>query len=337
MDPLTEPDQAEHHVEWEQTACPLCGEEASTFVLSARDWQLGYPGDFQLNRCRGCSHVYLNPRPTPDCINVFYPREYGPYQAGAADDGPRSRDTKQVGLLRRLLRWSVDTCGEFVPEINTSPRRALEIGCANGDFLLRLNQQGWQVQGVEFSPPAAQRATERGLDVHLGTLESAQFAAEQFDAVFLWMVLEHVYDPRATLREIRRILKPGGWVIFSLPNFASWERHLCGRYWYALELPRHLHHFTVPVLQRLLHDSGFGSIRVIHQRNINSLVGSLGYWLQDKSPESKLARRLIAHCDDPSTWAVILLALSAKILAWLRQSGRLTVVARPQSESLELK
>ena len=144
------------------------------------------------------------------------------------------------------------------------------------------------------------------------------------------MVLEHLHDPRGTLTEIRRILKPDGWLMFSVPNFGSWERRFFGRYWYALDLPRHLQHFTPHTLRRTLDAAGFDVIKIIHQRTANNITGSIGYWWRERFPDSRLAAALIQHCDEPRTGLVLVLALPAKFLAWIRQGGRLTVVARPK-------
>lgn len=319
-------------LETESPDCPLCGANQYTPVLTGRDLLHGCPGEFQLVRCNNCEHIYLNPRPTLGSIGQFYPSDYGPYQA-AEVAGVSPAKNAHIGPLRRLVRWLVDTKADYIPPITTTPRRALEIGCAHGGFLERLKNQGWQVQGVEFSAEAAQRAAERGLDVHVGTLESATLPDDRFEAVFFWMVLEHLHDPGEALREIRRILKQNGRLMFSVPNYGSWERRFFGRYWYALDLPRHLQHFTTRSLRRLLEESGFEIERVIHQRTANNLVGSLGYWWRARFPKSKLAPKLIHFCDEPRAWAVILLTLPAKIFAWMRQAGRITVVARPKPVS----
>lgn len=320
--------QAADAVEMESTACPLCGADRPVSILTGRDLLHGCPGEFKLVRCGDCEHVYLNPRPTIAGIGRYYPSDYGPYQAADGSAASTATEEPKIGLLRKLVRWFVDARGDFIPPVTGEPRQALEIGCAHGGFLDRLRKEGWQVQGVEFSAEAAQRAAARGLEVHVGTLESAELPGEQFDAVFLWMVLEHLHDPAATLREIRRVLKPDGWLVFSVPNFGSWERWFFGRYWYALDLPRHLQHFTTRSLRRPLNESGFQTARVIHQRTANNLVGSCGYWWRERFPASNLAPKLIRFCDEPRAWGVILLALPAKMLAWMRQAGQISVVAR---------
>ena len=81
-------------------------------------------------------------------------------------------------------------------------------------------------------------------------------------------------------------------------------------------------------LRRLLQLSGFELVELIHQRNVNNLVGSIGLWLRTTFPRWSLGERLIRWTDNPTAFALCLLAPLARVLAIVRQSGRLTVVAR---------
>jgi SAM-dependent methyltransferase len=221
-----------------------------------------------------------------------------------------------------------DKKAEFIPPILSTEKQALELGCASGEFLLRLREMGWKVEGVELVAEPASRARKRGLAVHTGTLETAAFPDAAFDAVFAWMVVEHLCDPKFTLGEVHRVLKPGGWFVFSVPNFGCWEPHVFQQYWYALDLPRHLHHFTPRCLTNLLSHLGFEQPRFIHQRSLLYVVGSLGFVWQALRPQSPLATRLIRFPDQPSLGVQLALAPFAKLLALMRQGGRLTVVTR---------
>jgi SAM-dependent methyltransferase len=120
------------------------------------------------------------------------------------------------------------------------------------------NNVGWEVYGVEINEFAACVAREQHwLDVRVGTLEQAAFPDEFFDAVTLWDVLEHLHDPVASLREIRRILKLDGVLVIRVPNANSWDAALFGRYWAGLEPPRHLYVFTPNTLGALLTANSF--------------------------------------------------------------------------------
>ena len=336
----------------ETTGCPLCGEHRSHTVLVASDLLYGCPGEFKLARCEACRHVFLNPRPTRECIGQFYPADYGPFRGassvprplGRGQCGPlpngRGTTPRSWPWLRRLVLWWIDSRATPIPKFEISdfksqmPPRALELGCSHGAFLQQLRERGWDCVGIEPAAEVARLASERGLNVRVGSLESVvaadpqTMASKSFDAVFAWMVIEHLHDPTATLRCVRELLKPGGTLSLCVPNFGCWERRAFGRFWYALQLPTHLQHFTTASLSQLLEVSGFELVELIHQRNVNNLVGSVGLWLRTKFPRWSLGERLIRWTDNPSAIGLCLLAPLARLLAIVRQSGRLTVVAR---------
>ena len=348
-------------VSMETTACPLCGDERSSIVIASRDLHYECPIEFTAVRCEACRHVFLNPRPTCECIGQFYPTDYGPFRPTAESDRQANSQASQSmsshrrskfsprswPWLRRLVLWWIDSRAAPIPDIQisnfksqisnlksqTSPR-ALELGCARGAFLQQLRDHGWDCIGIEPSPEVALRAKAGGFDVRVGMLESVvaedpqTFAPGSFDAIFAWMVVEHLHDPLATLRLARELLKPDGTLSFSVPNFGCWEQPAFGRVWHALDLPRHLQHFTTASLLRLLEASGLELVELIHQRNVLNLVGSAGLWLRAKFPRWSLGTRLIRWTDNPTALGLCLLAPLGRVLALLRQAGRLTVVAR---------
>lgn len=342
---------ADESVAWERTACPLCSAEESVLYRRAPDRLYGCEGEFSLVRCRVCGHFYLNPRPTPECIGRFYPEQYGPHHASTpaqqnADQQESSGErparpwylsswARALPGLRRLYYWLKESHADFVPVVETASPQALELGCADGRFLEHLRERGWQPSGIELIDAPAQVARDKGFEVHAGVLDADCFAEQPFDAVFAWMLLEHVPEPRETLTQIHRVLKPGGWLVISVPNFACWEPFVFRSYWYSLQLPTHLQHFTPRTLRRLLDESGFESIRVIHQHNVFNLVGSLGLWLRTRFPSLSLGQRMLRFTDAPTMWGQLALAPLAKLLAWLHQGGRLTVVARRRRDAME--
>ncbi|MDD4270835.1 MAG: class I SAM-dependent methyltransferase [Pirellulaceae bacterium] len=331
-------------VEWETPDCPLCGSGRWKLRLRAGDLLHQTRGCFQLVECRDCRHVYVSPRPTRESIGRFYPQDYAPHtprgcRGGAASTPPDggaasspawylSRPIRLVPGLRRLYHWLRESHGEMMPPLDAPGRRALELGCAGGRFLELLREAGWQAEGVEPASAPAAEARQHGFRVHHGAFEPGLFANNSFDAVFAWMVLEHLHDPLGTLDEIQRILKPDGWFIFSVPNWACWEPAVFERYWYCLQPPIHLHQFTPRGLRRILAQTGYRDVRVIHQHNVFNLLGSLGLWLRTAFPQRRLGPRLLEFLVNPSVGGQLALAPLAKPLAWLHQGGRLTVTAR---------
>ncbi len=347
----------------EQICCPLCGSAESDRVIEAVDNLCGVPGQFTVVRCRHCRHLFMNPRPTLDCLGDCYPAHYGPHLSlptgvpqscapslPAAGPSPgagtepgarpwylRYLPLRYVPGLRRLYFWLLNDLSQPVPAAvsarlpNTATEagpQALEIGCATGRYLRRLQEDGWEVTGVEPGKRPAAIARAAGLNVHCGFLESAALPEGGFDLAAAWMVIEHVPDPRDTLTRLFRLLRPGGQLLISIPNAGCWEPAVFGRFWYVWELPRHLHHFTPASIRRLLEQCGFESVSVQHQRTILNLIGSLGMAILSRWPTSRLGTRLKYYPDHPHVAGQLLSAPLAHFLALLRQGGRLTISAR---------
>lgn len=322
----------------EHVGCPLCGAAESSVVIDrVGDLLHGLPGEFGVVRCKNCRHCYLNPRPTSAELAHYYPPDYGPYHAAVDDSepgGPPRRPwflspaVRRIPGLRRLYYWLSESHSVWIPPLPRPEARVLEIGCSDGWFLDRLRAGGWNAVGVERTAAPAQSARARGHEVYIGSIESFRPESGSFDACCAWMVLEHLPDPAVALRQWRACLRPGGWLAFSVPNFGCWERHFFGRYWLGIDAPRHLQHFEIPVLQRLLRDNGFVVERIIHQPNLLYWITSTGLWLKCRPRTRTWGAALMRFADHPGMWPLLALAPLARLLAWIRQGGRLTVIAR---------
>jgi 2-polyprenyl-3-methyl-5-hydroxy-6-metoxy-1,4-benzoquinol methylase len=78
-----------------------------------------------------------------------------------------------------------------------------------------------------------------------------------FDVITLWHVLEHVYDLKARLKQLKRILKPNGTMFIAVPNSASWDAKHYKKYWDGYDVPRHIHHFSRESFVKLFEENGF--------------------------------------------------------------------------------
>ena len=162
----------------------------------------------------------------------------------------------------------------FLPFVGKG--RLLDVGCGRGDLLGRMVALGWEGCGVEVSPETARYAREqRGLKVVEGDLCEARFPAGMFDMVIFHHSLEHVFSPTATLREANRILQRCGRLFLVLPNAASAEARLFGRWWFGWDMPRHLYHFTPQTLERCLRQTGFRVMRMEWDRGTKHFLESL--------------------------------------------------------------
>jgi SAM-dependent methyltransferase len=152
-----------------------------------------------------------------------------------------------------------------IERLTGGPGRVLDVGCGPGLFLHHMRSRGWDTRGTERSPSAAQQARDvLNLDVRAQDLEELIDEGVSYDAVVLWHVAEHVHDPATTLREIARLLRPGGVLMIGVPNFGSPEARIGGAGWFHLDVPRHLYHFTSGTLRNLLADAGLEPREVVH-------------------------------------------------------------------------
>lgn len=136
--------------------------------------------------------------------------------------------------------------------------RLLDVGCGAGRLLRRMQRRGWAVEGVDFDEQAAKKVTQRyGITAHVGDLSECAIPAASFDVIAMSQTVEHLFDPRATIQECLRILKPGGLLVMTTPNVNSLGAQEFQQFWRGWEPPRHLHLFSVATLHRLTADAGF--------------------------------------------------------------------------------
>lgn len=263
-------------------ACPVCGDARREVLHDGLvDRLYGAPGTWRLQRCARCGAAYLDPRPTRDAIttayDAYYTHEPAPWPASEEDAARRLRQALRNGYLNArydyALRPATPVGRLVVPALprqraaadrhvrrlrrTREGARVLDVGCANGEFLLAMRAAGWLVQGVETDPRAVARAREHGLDVDEGELDEGTYPPRSFDAITISHVLEHLRDPVGTLRACREFLRDDGVLWIATPNLASHGHTRYGRAWRGLEPPRHLVLFTPASFRRALDGAGF--------------------------------------------------------------------------------
>jgi len=253
-------------------ACFLCALEGRLLYDGLRDRVAGAPGTWRMRQCANpeCGLLWLDPRPVEADLLKAYAQyhTHGPQYAGASLSAmPKALNT----ICRLASRLSDQFTGLATQRRQLRkmflgaerPGRLLEVGCGGGRFLNRMRRAGWEVEGTDFDPQAAERVAARyGIRVACGALADLRYAADTFDAVAMSQVIEHVHDPQALLQECRRVLVPGGSLVVTTPNSRSQAHAMYGRYWRGLEPPRHLHIFSPAALERCARDAGFADVRL---------------------------------------------------------------------------
>jgi SAM-dependent methyltransferase len=228
-----------------QEKCPLCADPRPEVWMTAPDRFNGRQEQYRLVRCPKCSLVWLKDPPSLSEMGEHYGRDYDRTIAEAAKS-PAHWFSRRDALVRLKLGGSV-----------------LDLGCGSGGFLSVVKSPSWKLYGVEISESAAKVARERcGAEVFVGNIVDAPFPPASFDAITCFNVFEHVYEPREVLRKVAEWLKPGGVFYTMMPNIDSAAARIFRSYWYALELPRHLFHFSPATLKRLAQASGLKEVSV---------------------------------------------------------------------------
>lgn len=137
--------------------------------------------------------------------------------------------------------------------------KLLDVGASGGNFMRLARERGFLAEGVELNPRTAKAAQEAGFTVFIGPLEQARFPENFFDVVHAGDVIEHVPDPRAFVKECKRVLKPEGLFVVTTPNSDSfWARatkFFSEKFrlpWSPLTPPYHLFLFSIYNLDLLL-------------------------------------------------------------------------------------
>ena len=130
----------------------------------------------------------------------------------------------------------------------------LDIGAGTGDFLKQAKNEGWKVTGIEPSPDARRKASEKGIDL-FQNIDSV--STQKFDAITMWHVLEHVPDLQYQIEWLKYHLNEKGVLFVAVPNFNSLDAKHYKNFWAAWDVPRHLHHFSTKSIKILFEAHGF--------------------------------------------------------------------------------
>ncbi len=139
----------------------------------------------------------------------------------------------------------------------------LDVGCGVGFFLREAKNRGWQVYGTEYSGEGIKRCEEKGIEVRQGKLDANQFGDISFDVITSFEVIEHINNPVEEMKEISKLLRPGGLFYVTTPNFNSISRNLLKQQWNIIGYPEHLSYYTRKTLKKLLQSSGFRHKKIL--------------------------------------------------------------------------
>lgn len=273
--PATSATVGRENYRWLEQACPVC-EVSPTKRLGRRGGAAHREGrgvECEVWRCGGCGLVFPNPMPVPV---GGAEQHYGV----PPDDYFENHDMgdKLAAAAAMLERASALTGGAG---------RLLDVGSGRGELLLAARRAGWQAVGVDPSPAFARYAARySGVEVREEPVERCGFESESFDVIILAAVLEHLYNPDETVRELARLLRRGGALYVDVPNeqglyfrAGNLYQRLRGRDWVVNTAPTfepfHVFGFSPKSLRALLAKHGLTPVDW-HVYGGTAMVGARG-------------------------------------------------------------
>ncbi|MCF3108623.1 class I SAM-dependent methyltransferase [Niabella sp. CC-SYL272] len=230
-------------------ACPVCGSAQIRPVFLVKDYTVS--GEvFPVEECRSCSLRFT--QDVPDQLSI------GPYYK--SEDYISHSNTRKgfISRMYQMVRTRTTQQKAALVERYAQKRKGLllDLGCGTGTFLNTMKNRGWEVAGLEPDADARKMAKQLyHLDI-APSHELYQLNGEQFDAITLWHVLEHVHELHAYMEQLKKILKPDGVLLIAVPNYTSGDADVYEQYWAAYDVPRHLYHFSPKAMEVLTERHG---------------------------------------------------------------------------------
>lgn len=263
-----------------EVRCTVCNGIGSAPLLSKAHDGRG-PGPIFLRKCLECEVVFLK-----SWSEGFEPRLYDYYMGRASADKTDIYSSITEARYEELLA-SFD---RLAPG-----KKALDVGCGQGQFVDVALRRGWDVLGIELSEPAVAICKKFGLPVEKMDLFSTALEAGSFSLLTLFEVVEHVPYPSKFLRRAEELLRPGGLLYLTTPNFDSLDRRLAGSSWHAIHR-EHLTYFTPKTMEGLISTNTRLALEYLRTRNMS--VSALGSLLKGRAPEPKSSGSFVSDASD---------------------------------------
>ena len=231
------------------THCPVCGSADIRKALIAKDHTVSGE-EFTVMECMGCSLRFTQGVPDAESISPYYKSEEY-----------ISHTNTSKGLVNRLYqsvrKRTLKQKRKLVEkETGVAAGTILDLGAGTGAFANEMKQAGWSVTALEPDSDA-KAVAKKDFGIDLEDASMLYFLNdENYDAITLWHVLEHVHDLHGYIAKLRTLLKEKGKLIVAVPNYTSKDAAAYEENWAAYDVPRHLYHFSPRSMQVLMEKHG---------------------------------------------------------------------------------
>jgi len=198
---------------------------------------IGYERAY-LCKCQSCGLVFSKKIPTADELETYY---------------------RHYGINNYLSPITIKRYNQILDklEVYRKTNKLLDVGCGIGFFLVEAKKRGWEVYGTELSEASAKICVEKGIHIQNGILNSENYQPESFDVITSFEVIEHINNPIHDLKNFYTLLRKGGLVYITTPNFNSLLRYKLKGNYNIITYPEHLSYYTPHTLNKAFSIAGF--------------------------------------------------------------------------------
>jgi SAM-dependent methyltransferase len=236
--------------------CLLCGSEKIGSSFTCTD-HFFTKESFPVFECSDCGFLFTQDYPDESEISSYYESE----EYISHSDTSSGITNRVYHVIRSLMLRRKRALISRVTGLGSGS--ILDVGCGTGHFAAAMKKGGWTAAGIEINERARKFAAETfGLEII--SPENISILSEgSIDCITLWHVLEHFYDPRKYLEDLKPLLRNGGTFVVALPNRKSFDAEHFGAYWAAWDVPRHLWHFDPATFRDFSLQAGLRLVRML--------------------------------------------------------------------------
>ncbi len=231
------------------TGCPICNSNNIQQQLAAKDHTVSQ-NVFSIWHCNACTARFTQDVPDQEAIGAYYASEnyisHSDTKKGIINSLYHMVRKRTLGAKRRLV----------MNETGITKGTILDIGCGTGAFLNTMKEAGWNITGLEPDTVARTKAAELYTIHPEKPGKLFELAPASFNSITMWHVLEHVHELHAYIKQIEKLLAPGGKAFIAVPNYTSKDAAIYRENWAAYDVPRHLYHFSPQSMETLLTQHG---------------------------------------------------------------------------------
>jgi len=257
--------------------CAICKIDTFKNLFKFSDYLSG--DIFYLEKCSNCGVVRTKDIESVDQLAHYYPEDYFGARKSYVD-----------AFINNIRVKKITTLSNFS---NIHSKKILDIGCGTGDFLLSMKRKGWEIYGTEISQSRIEELQKKDIPVCDESKNECNYEENFFNIITAWHVLEHVIDPKNLLVKMHSFLKDDGKIIIEVPNFGSWQARSTRSFWFHIDAPRHIYHFTREGLRQLFNETGFEIEKISFYEPFYDIFGFVQSLLNTVSNEQNLLFSII--------------------------------------------